>query len=314
VSGFNLLADSSLPLVAILWAAAAVAVGLICGFILGSTYIRFRDPRQVQKQKAKVLESLIQVLQSTEQLNADVNSHNSELAIVRRNVGDINATGDLNEIQKQLVDQIQQMVESNRKLETDLCETQFELQKHAQELDVTRREARIDNLSGLFNRRAFDESLMFFLSIFRARGETFGLIMADLDHFKRINDSYGHAAGDLVVQKIGEVLKLCVRGEDVVARIGGDEFAILLKGVGGPECRRIAARIRQSIERTNFGIGDDMSKTSVTVSLGIAVVRPDDTAQTLSERADRALYRSKQIGRNSVHSCEADETLVSVTS
>jgi diguanylate cyclase (GGDEF)-like protein len=133
-----------------------------------------------------------------------------------------------------------------------------------------------------------------------------------VDHFKRINDTYGHSAGDRVVEKIGEILRMCVRGEDVVARIGGDEFAVILKGVGENDCRQSAARIRSTIERANFEFDDSDSATAVTISLGLSVVRPEDTRDSLVKRADQALYRSKELGRNLVHAWDGNESMINV--
>ncbi len=297
---------------AIMWSVGAVLVGLICGIVLGGGYALYMAPKRLKQEKARTLQCLLQILQSAEQLNANVDSHNDQLKSVRSSVDEIRSIDDVNSIQEHLVSQIQAMVDSNRRLENDLVITQYQLQQRAQELDHTRREARIDNLSGLANRRAYDEALAYFFSSFKSKNEPFGLILADVDHFKRINDTYGHNAGDRVVEKIGEILRMCVRGEDVVARIGGDEFAIILKGVAETECRQSAARIRSTIERTNFEFDDSSSATSVTISLGLAVVRRDDSQETLVGRADKALYRSKELGRNLVHAWEGDDAMVNV--
>lgn len=304
----------NLPTAAVIWSACAVLVGLVCGFVLGASFALFNEPRRVKQEKARLLNCLTQILKSTEQLNADVDSHNDKLATVRKSVNDIRMERDLNLVQSQLVEEIHSIVSSNRRLENDLTITQYQLRQRADELDSTRSEARLDKLSGIGNRRAFDECLDFYFSSFEARQERFGILMADIDHFKRINDAYGHAAGDHVIQRIGAILKQSVRGDDKVCRLGGDEFAIILKGNGNADFRVLAARIRSNVAQSNFAIGDDQSLTSVTISVGVSVIQTGDTKESLMERADKALYRSKELGRNLVHAWDTNNVLVNISS
>jgi len=298
---------------AVIWSACAILVGLICGFLLGSSFALFNEPRRMKREKARLLKCLSQILQSTEQLNADVDSHNDKLATVRRSVNEIRFDTDLNTVQNKLVEEIHSIVNSNRRLENDLTITQYQLRQRAEELDTTRSEARLDKLSGIANRRAFDESVEFFFSRFESRQEPFGILLADIDHFKRINDAYGHVSGDHVIQRIGGILKQSVRTEDVVARLGGDEFAIILKGKDNTDYQLLAARIRSNVAQSNFAIGDEQSQTSVTISVGVAVVRSGDSKESLLDRADKALYRSKELGRNLVHAWDANNMLVNIS-
>ncbi len=308
----NLIAMFGLPMSAVMWSVGTVIVGLICGFVLGSSFALYYEPWRMKREKSRLLKCLMQILKSTEQLNADVDTHNDVLATVRQSVTEIQVDGDLNAVQEQLVEEIHAMVHSNRRLENDLTITQFELHQRARELDTTRSEARIDKLSGLGNRRAFDEYFGFFYSSFKSRQERFGLLLTDIDHFKRINDAHGHAAGDIVIQRIGEVLRQFVRGDDVVCRLGGDEFAMLLRGTTELEYQQMATRLRSLIARTNFDIGDDTSLTSITISVGVAIVLPDDTKESIMDRADKALYRSKELGRNLVHIWDGSNSLIHI--
>ena len=309
----NLLDTLHLSTAAVVWVACAISVGLICGFILGSSFALYNEPRRVKREKARLLKCLTQILQSTEQLNADVDSHNDNLATVRKSVNDIRFDTDLNVVQNQLVEEIHSIVNSNRRLENDLSMSQYQLRQRAEELDSTRSEARLDKLSGIANRRAFDEGIEFFFLRFEKRKEPFGILLVDIDHFKRVNDAHGHVAGDHVIQRIGAILKQSIRGEDLVARLGGDEFAIITKGNANTDFQLLAARIRSIVAKTNFGIGDDQSLTSVTVSVGVAVVHAGDTKDSLMDRADKALYRSKELGSNLVHVWDANDALVNIS-
>jgi diguanylate cyclase len=308
-----LIGDIHISPSAVLWSIGAVVVGLICGFVLGLSAAKFLEPRRVKREKARLLNCLTQILKSTEQLNADVDTHNDRLATVHQSVADIQAEGDLNRIQNKLVDEIREIVAANRRLENDLTISQSELNERARELDRTRNEARIDKLSGVSNRRAFDEGLAYFHSKFLSRREPYGILLTDIDHFKRINDAYGHSAGDVVIQRIGAILEQCVRTNDVVCRYGGDEFAILLKGGNETGCQIIASRIRATVAKSNFDFGEVGAKTSVTISVGAACVMPDDTKEMVLDRADRALYRSKELGRNLVHIWDKTNNLVNLT-
>ena len=148
------------------------------------------------------------------------------------------------------------------------------------------------------NRKAFDESLLFMFSRFKRHKASFAMLLIDVDHFKWINDTHGHPAGDAVVTRLGGTLRDALRGGDHVARYGGDEFALLLSGVDEQIALAIAQRIRRKVETTNFDVGVDDARVAVTLSMGLAVCGVEDTPESLMKKVDAALYRSKQAGRN----------------
>jgi len=301
----------SLPV--ILWSVLAVAVGLGCGFVLGRSYTLMNEPKRLKKERETTLKTLMNVLESADQLSSDLDTHNTEVDQVRQSVSSIEGNGEVDSIQQTLLEHITEVVQSNRKLENDLVVTRYKLEANAQELDRTRTEARTDQLSGLANRKSFEETLGFQISKFIVSPKhQFALILTDVDHFKRINDTFGHAVGDNVVQRMGEVLKECVRPHDHVARIGGDEFAILLNEVKYESAMRVASRIRSTVELTNFDVDGGNSQTSITVSMGLTVIRVGDDRKSLFDRADKALYRSKERGRNLLHICTDADELVPV--
>ncbi|MCP1366416.1 sensor domain-containing diguanylate cyclase, partial [Halomonas sp. BBD48] len=167
---------------------------------------------------------------------------------------------------------------------------QIAQETHLRELTGT------DDLTGLANRRRLNERLKEEMSRARRHRHTLTLILVDLDHFKRINDTWGHLAGDQVLQGIGRLCLDTLRQEDVVARLGGEEFAILLPLTRLDDGRRLAERLRQCIETHDFGLGE----ATITASLGVAECRADDDIETLLDRADRSLYTAKRTGRNRV--------------
>jgi len=167
------------------------------------------------------------------------------------------------------------------------------------ELSLTR-EARLDPLTGLANRRAFLEQLEL-----RCRPGTPGmpdvragsLAMLDLDHFKRINDRYGHPAGDAVLQAVAsEAMRFC-RSHDLVARIGGEEFCVIFGGASMADAETAADRLRQAIRALRIPIGDSETVT-VTASIGLAEIIPGGAAPEILKRADAALYEAKRQGRD----------------
>jgi diguanylate cyclase (GGDEF)-like protein len=120
--------------------------------------------------------------------------------------------------------------------------------------------------------------------------------MLDADHFKRINDTYGHQTGDEVLRKVAEIARQEIRAEDLVGRIGGEEFVCILSGMSGREARALAERLCRAIAK---GTERAISPT-VTISLGLALLRDGDSLETLMRRADAALYEAKEGGRNQV--------------
>jgi diguanylate cyclase (GGDEF)-like protein len=153
-----------------------------------------------------------------------------------------------------------------------------------------------DPLTQLFNRRYFMEALAHEMKLVRREHRLVGVAMIDADHFKRINDELGHAAGDLVLKDLSLVMLDVLRGSDIVARYGGEEFLVILAGCDLERARFAAERLRRAVElRVTAGV-----PWKVTVSIGVTVIRDLDTEETLIQRVDALLYRAKETGRNQV--------------
>jgi diguanylate cyclase (GGDEF)-like protein len=159
-------------------------------------------------------------------------------------------------------------------------------------------QATLDSLTGLPNRRGFDLLASKTLKDTQRLAHPLTAMLLDLDHFKQLNDTHGHLAGDQVLVGFAEDLKSCLRQSDIICRWGGEEFIILLKGSDTGSARRIAEKIRLLAEQHTYVFSGD--PLQVTVSVGLAERQNDDTLQTLIARADRALYAAKQNGRNQV--------------
>jgi diguanylate cyclase (GGDEF)-like protein len=157
----------------------------------------------------------------------------------------------------------------------------------------------IDPVSGLFNRRYFQARLEEELQRARRHRMPVALAMADIDDFKRINDKYGHLAGDTVIADVADILRRSVRLFDVCTRFGGEEFAIVMPGTGAEGAENIAERIRRRIEEYHPGLGE-LTSLRVTVSVGLAVSSASISVRDLIEQADAALYMAKRAGKNQV--------------
>ncbi|MGO4732282.1 sensor domain-containing diguanylate cyclase [Paenibacillus sp. 2KB_22] len=159
--------------------------------------------------------------------------------------------------------------------------------------------ASTDLLTGLKNRRFFQEKMLESLALFREKQRYFSLLVVDIDHFKSINDTYGHPIGDLVLGNLAGLLQSLSRSTDVVARYGGEEFVIILPDCEEEQGMGIAERYRSQVASADWG------EYNITVSIGAATVVEEDTEQSLFQKADNALYASKTGGRNRVtHSAQ----------
>lgn len=163
-----------------------------------------------------------------------------------------------------------------------------------------RHDASTDALTGLPNRRAFDAKAERLLVDAERTGRPLALLVLDLDFFKRVNDSFGHAAGDAVLTRMGRLLVAELRPEDQPARFGGEEFVVLLPNTTAVQALSVADRIRKRVETTQVAVED--RRIAMTVSIGVSTFRRGrtDEAQALFERADKALYEAKRRGRNCV--------------
>ena len=158
-----------------------------------------------------------------------------------------------------------------------------------------------DGLTSIFNKRYFMDVVRREFEYARRRKDRISLIFFDIDHFKLLNDTYGHEAGDYVLSEMAAIINSSAREYDLFARYGGEEFVILLRGIDLEEVVGLAERIRKTIETTEFNFGGNT--INITLSMGISVYQGDtkyDSAGQFIEAADKQLYRAKQGGRNQV--------------
>lgn len=155
-----------------------------------------------------------------------------------------------------------------------------------------------DGLTGVQNRRYFDDALKEYLSEFRRIGRPVGLMLLDLDHFKRVNDTHGHDVGDEVLRAVASTLKDMTRYHDVVARLGGEEFAVVAPNMDADLLHKLAERIRRAIAGAAVLSGN--VRLCVTASVGLSIWDGSESAEEFFRRADQHLYEAKRLGRNRV--------------
>lgn len=196
---------------------------------------------------------------------------------------------------------INALLQANKLMQQELKDAQSRIAKQAQALEEVTAQARTDALTGVANRLAFNEATEDAIESFQAEGRTTTLALMDIDFFKKINDTYGHAVGDQVLTAVGTLLNEKLQGRGIVARYGGEEFGILFAGCPAAWMVKLVEETRKSIGE--IVVNSDQGNIRVTCSVGMADFQPEDTAASLLERADEGLYMSKQNGRNRGYWC-----------
>jgi diguanylate cyclase (GGDEF)-like protein len=206
-----------------------------------------------------------------------------------------------------LLETIEQIVSANEQLCTKLATAEQQLNEQAEQINFHLAEARIDSLTELPNRRHFDHELTRRFSEWQRTANPFCLAMLDIDHFKQINDRYGHQAGDKILHDVGKRLTSTMRDVDIVARYGGEEFAIILSSTSFEDAKCAAERARHAIGSAPFEYENKSIK--VTMSVGLSDVACCESPTAMIKRADAGLYAAKKAGRNSSYANDGRQCL-----
>jgi len=186
-----------------------------------------------------------------------------------------------------------------QQLQQDLSEMKGEIEAAWQRAHALEKELLIDPLTGIYNRRAYDRRIEEELQRYQRYHRVFSLLVFDVDHFKDINDRYGHSAGDQCLKEIINRVKLILRKSDFLSRYGGEEFVVIVPEINAEGALEVAEKIRATVEQTKFIHKSEVVK--ITISIGLTHIKPGDRVHDqIFSRADRALYNAKQAGRNRV--------------
>ncbi|MBI4684345.1 MAG: diguanylate cyclase [Nitrospirae bacterium] len=240
----------------------------------------------------------ISEMKQTVDISDDVNSIKR---VVFNKIENINKN-----IEKKKELDILRLKENEKSLE-ELSRKMSELKSEAEAMKNRTQDAELeslhDNLTGLYNRKAYNQKVTETLANLERYNVSSSLLVCDIDFFKKINDTFGHHIGDLVLTKIAQLFKDKVRKNDFIARYGGEEFIIILPHTPVEGAREAGEKIRSFIEKTKFSFKG--KEVPVTISIGISIFKKEDDATTAFERADKALYLAKRSGRNMIKT-EAD--------
>ncbi|MEP7240990.1 MAG: GGDEF domain-containing protein, partial [Devosia sp.] len=232
---------------------------------------------------------------------ATANSYSGTLQAASGDLGHKMGEAELRSLANRLLGETRQMQEANQQLEQKLESSRDDLASLQRDLDEVRRDSMLDPLTKIFNRKSFDEGLLNSFAEAAETGAPLSLMLLDIDHFKRFNDTWGHQTGDQVLRLVAMTLKSNIKGKDMAARYGGEEFAAILPETDLEGAMILADNIRRAIQAKELLKRSTNEKLGrITASFGVAMYRAGDTPGSLIERSDRCLYAAKHAGRNRV--------------
>jgi diguanylate cyclase len=248
----------------------------------------------IEKEIDEVMKIIRQGVQNSDEFGASLDKANSALP------GTASAEH-LASLVSTLMEDNERMAQTARELNQGLTDSQNQIAKLNQELEEVQTQCRRDPLTSVANRRAFDERLERELRAAVETGENLCLAMADIDHFKSVNDTYGHQVGDAVLQQFASVVTQNIKGQDMVARYGGEEFAIILPETDLFSAYNLLVKIKYTFKNTETPVeGTLKSIKDVTASFGLVRFEPGMTPRDMIEQADHYLYEAKNSGRDRV--------------
>jgi diguanylate cyclase len=270
-----------------------------------SVYSQFLAPSRlgdrIEEVGGKIAREITDVMSVMEQtINANA-TYCDSLSGAESELSSTSDTKRVASIVKSLIAATRDTETMNRHLEVQLAESRKQIADLQESLDAIRYESLTDELTTLANRKHFDQSIERSITHATDSGESFSLLITDIDHFKNFNDTYGHQTGDQVLRLVGLAVKQNVKGQDIACRYGGEEFGIILPRTTLDHARSVADHIRVAVmskELVKRSTGENLGY--ITISIGVSTYRKGDTAQSLIERADSALYLAKRTGRNRV--------------
>ena len=218
--------------------------------------------------------------------------------------GELESVGDLGgirEIIDRMLEETRALISSGDRLQTRMKVSSGDLQQLQKELDDARKQAMTDGLTGLANRRGLEKHMELERIRARQNNAPFAVILLDIDLFKRINDTFGHLVGDSLLKGVAQILNAQTRGNDFVARFGGEEFLVMLPETDETGARAVAGKVKSVLEKKEWRVKDSGKVIGrVTASMGIALYRLGEPGTQVIQRADAALYRAKDEGRNAI--------------
>lgn len=283
----NALSEGQLP--------SDMAIAMYCRFILDS------DSRRLEEIRSEIRALLLETLSGVQLASQHSTDSANRITDNAERMSENSTVQELHAIITDVVRETHTIARNSNSLKTMLDDTRHEIESLREELDRTRQQATTDSLTGLLNRRGFETALQLACTEASHHRQALTLLMIDIDHFKQINDTYGHLTGDKVLRNVGTILSANIKGKDTVGRFGGEEFAVLLTSTQLGNAHQVAEILRRNIERSKLRhVAGDDNVVQVTVSIGVTEYMPGENTDDLVKRADEAMYQSKHQGRNRI--------------
>jgi len=269
-------------------------------------YIAEKDEQELSQLREDLQKVLVTVLHEIMGMSEETDKYEK---VISKSVNKLSADVSIKKVRNivnEIITETKKIGHFGKSIKEKLKQTTEELETLQKEFQQAKTEASMDFLTGVANRKAFDEALTSITGKAASDGSNLCLLMIDIDHFKNFNDTYGHIVGDEVLKFVTKKTKEMVKGGDFVARYGGEEFAVILPRTSLQDARTLAEKLRLFFTQAKLkSTTSSMKLGGITVSIGIAGYRPGEPLENFIHRTDQALYFAKDTGRNRV-ATEAD--------
>jgi diguanylate cyclase len=261
-------------------------------------YVAMRELSSTLNARVKIKDIIDRVSETTSQVSKEVGQYTRGLTEYHAQLQEVPGQEEIRSLVDSMLEETERVRGRTNDLRTDLSSTNQEVERLKEELQIAQGLAQTDPLTALLNRRGLDQRVS---SIPEAEMDRTAALFIDIDHFKTVNDTHGHLLGDRVIAVVATIIKTCVGDRGFSARMGGEEFAVIMTGINPASAAEMSERIRATVEKGRIRRQDSEEVIgTITVSVGAATHIPNEKIPDMMRRADRALYKSKQDGRNRI--------------
>lgn len=265
------------------------------------TYISDLEAETLKQVQNEIIDLISSISETTKATDSSALDYHQSLQKHVEKMGNSSANQDPSDIVSKLINETQNMQLSIQTMRKQMDDNQLQIDELRDKLDSATAETLRDILTGLANRKGFSKAFEEAIEQSQETNSSTSMLMVDIDHFKKVNDTYGHLIGDQVIKFISDTLTTQTKGQDTASRFGGEEFAVLLPNTALKNAQIVAESIRIKIENAQLRRANNQEPIGkVTISIGITDYQLNETIESFIDRADTALYQSKKNGRNQV--------------